>query len=249
VTSFQKQSSLIIGRQPILEALKEGKQLERIFLQKNTVGDIISDIKKYAADLQVPINVVPPEKLNSLSKANHQGVIGVRSLVQYYELQQVIDFCTEKGETPLFLMLDGVTDVRNIGGIARSAVVCGAQAIIIPDRGVGALNEEAVKASAGALEQIHICRVTSLLKAVDSLHLNGFKVFSSELDAPVKVYDADFTEPSCIIVGNEEKGIQSYLTKASDVRFTIPMKGKFDSLNVSVATGIILFEALKQRMK
>ena len=146
-------------------------------------------------------------------------------------------------------MLDGVTDVRNIGGIARSALVCGAQAIIIPDRGVGALNEEAVKASAGALEKIHVCRVTSLLKAVDTLHLNGFKIYSSELEAPVKVFEADFSQPCCIIVGNEEKGIQSYLTKASDVRFTIPMKGKFDSLNVSVATGIILFEALKQRSK
>ena len=218
-------------------------------MPKNTIGDIIGEIKKFAAELQVPVNVVPVEKLNSLSRSNHQGVIAIRSFIRYLELQDVIDQCISKGDTPLFLMLDGVTDVRNIGGIARSALVCGAQAIIIPDRGVGALNEEAVKASAGALEKIHVCRVTSLLKAVDTLHLNGFKIYSSELEAPVKVFEADFSQPCCIIVGNEEKGIQSYLTKASDVRFTIPMKGKFDSLNVSVATGIILFEALKQRSK
>jgi 23S rRNA (guanosine2251-2'-O)-methyltransferase len=124
---------------------------------------------------------------------------------------------------------------------------CGAQAIIIPDKGVAALNEDALKSSAGALEQIHGCRVNSLLKDVDDLHLNGIKIFTSEMHAKQKLYDLNFSEPCCIVMGSEEKGIQSYLSKAADAHFSIPMKGEFDSLNVSVAAGIILYEAMKQR--
>lgn len=165
------------------------------------------------------------------------------------DLQQVIDHVVSQGDAPLFLMLDGVTDVRNIGAIARSALCCGAQAIIIPDKGVGALNEEAMKSSAGALEQIHICRVNSLLKAVDTLHLNGIKVFTSEMRAEENVYDLPFTDPCCVIMGDEGKGVQPYLAKAADHFFKIPMATAFDSFNVSVATGIILYEAMKHRMK
>jgi 23S rRNA (guanosine2251-2'-O)-methyltransferase len=147
------------------------------------------------------------------------------------------------------MMLDGITDVRNIGAITRTAVCCGAQAIIIPDKGVGAMNEEAMKSSAGALEKIQICRVTSLLKAIDTLHLNGISVYTSELKADKKVQDIDFSVPCCIVMGAEDKGIQAYIVKAADERFRIPMAGEFDSLNVSVSAGIILFEALKQRIK
>ncbi|HLY69496.1 MAG TPA: RNA methyltransferase, partial [Puia sp.] len=136
-----------------------------------------------------------------------------------------------------------------IGGIARSAVCCGAQAIIIPDKGVGALNEEAIKSSAGALENIHVSRVGSLLKAIDTLHLNGIKVFTSEMHAPKKVFEINFADPCCIIMGSEENGVQPYISKAADERFSIPMAGNFDSFNVSVAAGIILYEAMKIRLK
>ncbi len=149
---------------------------------------------------------------------------------------------------PLFLILDSVTDIRNIGAIARSALCCGAQAIIIPDKGVGALNEDAVKASAGALEQINICRVNSLMKAVDELHLNGIKVYASEMTAKTKLFDLDLKEPSAIVMGGEEKGVFPALMKICDDTFKIPMAGNFESLNVSVASGIILYEAMKQRM-
>jgi 23S rRNA (guanosine2251-2'-O)-methyltransferase len=144
-------------------------------------------------------------------------------------------------------MLDGVTDVRNIGAIARTALCCGAQAIVIPDKGVGALNEDAVKASAGALQKLAVCRVGSLLKAIDSMHLAGFQVYASEMRVDAKLQDMDFSGPSCIVLGSEDKGIQSYITKSCDRRFRIPMTGDFDSLNVSVSAGIILFEASKQR--
>ncbi|MCK9403141.1 MAG: 23S rRNA (guanosine(2251)-2'-O)-methyltransferase RlmB [Chitinophagaceae bacterium] len=243
-----KQSSLIIGRQPLVEALQSGKSIDKILLQKNTVGDIINTIRQLSREKNIPIQVVPVEKLNGMTKANHQGVLAIVARVAYMDLQQVIDHVVSNGELPLFLMLDGVTDVRNIGAIARSAVCCGAQALIIPDKGVGALNEEAMKSSAGALELIHVCRVNSLLKAVDDLHLNGIKVFTSEMRATENVFELPFEDPCCIILGDEGKGVQPHLAKAADHFFKIPMAGGFDSFNVSVASGIILYEALKHRM-
>jgi 23S rRNA (guanosine2251-2'-O)-methyltransferase len=243
-----KQSALIIGRQPLVEAFQSGKSIDKILLQKNTSGDVITTIRNIAREKNVPIQLVPVEKLNGMTKANHQGVIAFVARVTYMDLQQVIDHVVSEGVLPLFLMLDGVTDVRNIGAIARSAVCCGAQAIIIPDKGVGALNEEAMKSSAGALELVNICRVNSLLKAVDTLHLNGIKIFTSEMRASENVFDLPFNDPCCIIMGDEGKGVQPYLAKAADHFFRIPMASSFDSFNVSVASGIILYEAMKQRM-
>ena len=192
--------------------------------------------------------MVPIEKLNSMTRYNHQGVIGMNSIIQFFDLQQSIDHVIAKGDTPLFIMLDGVTDVRNIGAIARTALCCGAQIMIIPDKGIGAINEDAMKSSAGALQKIMVCRVNSLLKAIDTLHLNGIMVFTSEMKSDLKVFEIDFKQPACIVVGSEDKGIQPYITKAADQHYTIPMAGKFDSLNVGIAAGIALFEASKQRM-
>lgn len=242
-------STLIIGRQPLLEALQAGRPLDKILFQKNISGEAVQQIRQLARDAGVPVQVVPPEKLNHLTRANHQGIIAIASLIRYMDLQQVIDFVVGEGQTPLFIMLDGITDVRNIGAIARSAVCCGAQALIIPDKGVGALQEEALKSSAGALEWIQVCRVNSLLKAVDTLHLNGISVFTSEMRAEKKIYELSLTDPSCIIMGAEGKGVQPYLAKAADYFFSIPMAGNFNSFNVSVAAGIILYEAMKQRMQ
>ncbi len=231
----------------MLEALHAGKQIDRIFIQKNTGGDVIYEIRKLANDADIPVNVVPVEKLNSFTRANHQGIVAIAGLISYMDLQQVIDHVVSSGELPLFVMLDGITDVRNIGAIARSALCCGAQAIIIPDKGVGAINEEAMKSSAGALNSIHVCRVNSLIKAVDTMHLNGIKVCTAEMTSQKKLNDINWQEPCCVIMGSEDKGIQPFLTKVADERFTIPMSGKFESFNVSVAAGIILYEALRQR--
>jgi 23S rRNA (guanosine2251-2'-O)-methyltransferase len=243
-----KKSQLIIGRQPLMETIRSGRAVDKILLQRNTAGESIAEIRQLAREYNIPVQVVPVEKLDSLTRANHQGVIAFAGLVQYLDLQQVIDHVVGAGGTPLFMMLDGVTDVRNIGAIARSALCCGAQALVIPDKGTGALNEEAMKSSAGALERIHICRVASLLKAVDTLHLNGIRVFTSEMNAPKKVFELPLAEPCCIVMGSEDKGVQAYIRKAADEHFTIPMTGDFDSLNVSVAAGIILYEAMKHRL-
>lgn len=247
-TPKPKQSSLIIGRQPLVEALQSGKAIERIYMLRGASGEIIPLIKQLANEHSVPINQVPAEKLNSLSQANHQGIIALAAEINYLDLQDVISSVVDKGEVPLFLILDGITDVRNIGAIARSAVCCGAQAIIIPDKGIAALNEEAMKSSAGALEKISICRVNSLLKAIDTLHLNGISIMGSEMEAKERLFDLDWTTPTAIIMGSEDKGIYPALRKATDKLFNIPMSQQFESFNVSVAAGIILFEAFKQRM-
>lgn len=243
-----KQPALIIGRQPVVEALESGRAIDKILLQSNVSGDIIGKIRQLAKKHNVPVQMVPAEKLNSYTRSNHQGCMALAALIRYMDLQQVIDHVISSGKLPLFLMLDGVTDVRNIGGMARTAVSCGAQALIIPDKGVGALNEEAIKASAGALEKINVCRVGSLLKAIDDLHLNGIKVLVSAMNQQKKLEDLNFGEPCCIVMGSEGRGVQPYISKAADEQFSIPMTGDFDSFNVSVAAGIILYEAMKQRI-
>ena len=243
-----KKSSLVIGRNAVIDALRNGQQLDRIYLDTKAVGQDINEIKGLATQLAVPVNYVPVAKLNGFNITDHEGVVAQIAKVQYQNLQDVISFVMEQGEAPLFLILDGITDIRNIGGIARTALCCGVHAIVIPDKGVGALNEDAILTSAGALEKIAVCRVNSLMKAVDELHLNGIKVFASEMTAAKNVADADFKEPAAIIMGSEEKGIYPALMKICDERIKIPMKNDFESLNVSVATGIILYEAMKQRL-
>ena len=242
-----KNSSIIIGRQPLIESLQSGKNIDKILFQKNITGDAVGIVRKLAREKNIPIQYVPAEKLNAITRSNHQGMIAYKALVDYINLQQVIDHVVGSGQVPLFVILDGITDVRNIGGIARTAVCCGAQAIIIPDKGVGALNEEALKSSAGALEKINVCRVNSLMKAVDDLHLNGISVFTSDMKAGQKLRELDFKVPSAIIMGSEERGVFPGLIKISDDTFSIPMAGDFESLNVSVAAGIILYEAMSQR--
>ncbi len=243
-----KKNTLVIGREAVIKAMKEGRALDRIYLQATVHGPVIDEIKKLAESSNVPINKVPVEKLNNFNVSNHEGCIAQMSKIKYQDLQDIISFVVDKGEVPLFLILDGITDIRNIGGIARSAFCFGVNAIIIPDKGVGALNEDAILTSAGALEQIPVCRVNSLMKAVDELHLNGIRVFATEMKATKRSFECNFTEPCAIVMGGEEKGIYPALFKICDESFQIPMAGDFDSLNVSVATGIVLYEVMKQRM-
>ncbi len=245
---FVPKKNIIAGRNPVVEALKNKQTIDKILLSKNASGDVVHEIRTLAKEQNVPIQYVPVQKINGLTNVQHQGIIAFKSAVRYQDLQQVIDFVNSQGEVPLFIILDGVTDVRNIGAIARTAVCCGAQAIIIPDKGVGALNEDAVKTSAGALEQINICRVNSLMKAVDELHLNGIKVYASEMTATSKLYELELKEPCAIVMGSEDKGVFPALMKICDEKFNIPMVNNFESLNVSVAAGMILYETMKQRV-
>ncbi|HKZ66283.1 MAG TPA: 23S rRNA (guanosine(2251)-2'-O)-methyltransferase RlmB [Chitinophagaceae bacterium] len=244
-----KKSSLVIGRQAVIAAINEGQQLDRIYLDSKAQGQDINDIKKLAAQQAIPVNYVPAAKLSSFNITGHEGCVAQIARVQYHNLQEIISFVVDKGESPLFLILDGITDIRNIGGIARTAHCTGVHAIIIPEKGVGALNEDAILTSAGALEKIAVCRVNSLMKAVDELHLNGVKVFASEMTAAKNIYDCDFKGPCAIVMGSEDNGIYPALMKICDEKIKIPMAGDFESLNVSVATGMILYEVMKQRMQ
>jgi 23S rRNA (guanosine2251-2'-O)-methyltransferase len=242
-----KKSSLVIGRNAVAEAIRSGKQLDRIYLQNTAHGKEIDEIRSLALKHTIPINKVPVEKLNGFNITNHEGCVAQIAKVQYYDLQEVISHIVDKGASPLLLILDGITDIRNIGGIARTAYCCGVHAIIIPEKGVGALNEDAILTSAGALEKIAVCRVNSLMKTVDELHLNGIKVYASEMTAEKNIAQINFTEPCALVMGSEEKGIYPALMKICDEKIKIPMANAFESLNVSVATGIILYEAMKQR--
>ncbi len=242
-----KKSTLVIGPKAVLEALDSGLQLDKVYLDIKSFGPDVHRIRQAAASRGVPIQMVPLAKLNSFHIDQHEGCVAQKAKVQYHDLQDVISWVNDRGQTPLFLILDGITDVRNIGGIARTAYCSGVHALIIPDKGVGALQEDAILTSAGALEKIPVCRVNSLLKAIDDLHLNGIQVMASVMRSGTPIDQADLSQPLALILGGEEKGIYPALLKAADLQVHIPMQTDFDSLNVSVATGMILYETMKQR--
>lgn len=239
---------MLIGRKPIVEALQQGTTVEKIFLLRSATGEEVNEIKKLARDRNIPLSMVPVEKLNGLTKAQHQGVVAWTSLLTYTELQDAISHVVEQGQTPLFVMLDGVTDVRNVGAIARSALCCGAQGIILPTSSSASLTEEAVKTSAGALNKILLCRIPSVQQAIDVLRLNGIQVLGTQMKGSIPVYKAELTAPTCIVMGAEDKGIGKDVLKRADGFIHIPMAKSFDSLNVSVAAGMVLYEAMRQRI-
>jgi len=244
-----KKNSYIFGRHPIIDAIQSGTSFEKIFLQQGTRGEFEKELRQITKTHNIPVHIVPKEKLNRLTLANHQGVIGIISLIPFYQLDDILPFIYEKSETPLILILDGVTDIRNLGAIARTAEICGVHTIIIPKKGSGQINAEAIKSSAGALTKIPICRVQSLDAALDTLEWSGITPFVSNLGGKNMVFDCDFTQPVAIIMGAEGKGVNREILKRVDNHFIIPQKGTTDSFNVSVATGIILYEALKQRIR
>ncbi|MFM8805806.1 MAG: 23S rRNA (guanosine(2251)-2'-O)-methyltransferase RlmB [Sphingomonadales bacterium] len=244
-----KKNTLVVGPSAVRQALEQGPALDRIYLDTKLQDANAASIRKLAAENGVPVLYVPAIKLANFNAGEHGGCIAQKSRVQYSALQDVISQTVESGQAPLFLILDGITDIRNIGGIARTAYCAGVHALIIPERGVGALQEDAILTSAGALEKIAVCREPSLLKAVDTLHLNGIQVLAAAMRSATQVASVDLTLPVAIVLGSEDKGIYPALQKQCDLAFSIPMQHDFESLNVSVAAGMILYEAMKQRLK
>jgi 23S rRNA (guanosine2251-2'-O)-methyltransferase len=239
---------LLVGRKPVLEALELGTTIEKIFLLRTATGPEINEIKQRAREYNIPISQVPVEKLDYMTKSQHQGIVAWTSLLQYIDLQAGISYVVEKGETPLFLLLDGITDVRNVGAIARSALCCGAQGIILPTSHAASLTEEAIKTSAGALRKILLCRTPSVQQAMDVLRLNGIQILGTQMKGSVPVYESNLIIPTAIVMGAEDTGISKEVLKRADQLIRIPMVSNFDSLNVSVAAGMILYEALRQRV-
>jgi 23S rRNA (guanosine2251-2'-O)-methyltransferase len=239
---------LLVGRKPVLEALEQGVTIEKIFLLRTAAGPEINTIKQKAREFNIPVSQVPVEKLDYLTKVLHQGVVAWTSLLQYIDLQDGISHVVEKGEVPLFLLLDGITDVRNVGALARSALCCGAQGIILPASHAASLGEDAIKTSAGALRKILLCRTPSVKQAMDVLRLNGIQILGTQMKGSVPVYESNLSIPSVVVMGAEDTGISKDVLKRADQLIRIPMVSGFDSLNVSVAAGMILYEALRQRL-
>lgn len=241
-------NQFIYGIHPVEEALSAGTTIERIFIQKGIHKEGVMQIVRLAQQQEIPVLFVPIEKLNRLHR-NHQGIAAVVSPVQFFKTDDILAQAYSKGEDPLLMIADRITDVRNFGAIARTALCSGVHAIIIPQTETAALNAEAVKASAGALNKIAVCREKNLLQLIRQLKLNGIQVIAADMQGTKYVFEADLKIPTAIIMGSEGEGIAPDLLRLADEIVKIPMKGKFESLNVSVAAGMILYEVMKQRME
>ncbi len=243
----------IFGRKPVIEAITAGKRFDKILMLKGATGDEIKTIQNLARQTETPVQSVPKEKLESVARkyskykeANHQGVLGFLSMVDYYSLDDVMNNALSRGKNPLFVVLDGVTDVGNFGAIARSAECLGADAVVIPAQGAAQINAEAMKASAGALNKIFVCREKSLFTALKFLKASGVKVYGADMKGQA-VSQVDWNVPVAIVLGSEGYGISAELLKICDDKISIPMSGTIESLNVSVSAGIILYEAARNR--
>lgn len=238
---------MLFGSRAVIEAVRAGKELDKILIQNNVSNELISELKKLIRDNNIPYQYVPPEKLNKLSNKNHQGVIAYLASVEYQEIENILPSLFEQGKTPLLLILDRITDVRNFGAIARTAECSGVNAIIIPSRGSAQINGDAIKTSAGALHDIAVCRSENLKSTIDYIKESGVQLVCCTEKSDKHYYDIDLSTPTAIIMGSEEDGISGEYLKRSDKNVKIPLLGKIESLNVSVATGIILYEAVRQR--
>lgn len=222
--------------------------MEKILFQQGVRGELEKEIRHLAKAHQIPLKVVPKEKLNRLVRGNHQGVLAWLALVEYQSLEVVLPFVFEQGETPLLVVLDRITDVRNFGAICRSAECAGAHAVVVGQSGAAPANDEAMKASAGALARIRLCRERSLFSAVEALQFSGVQVVATALnDRAVRIDQVDFSLPTALLLGSEGEGVHPKLLKMADRVARIPQATNFDSYNVSVAAGIVLYEVLRQR--
>ena len=240
-------NEMVFGIRAIIEAIRAGKEIDKLFIQKNLSNDLISELTQNAKDYNIPISKVPVEKLNRITRKNHQGAIAYISAIQYSSLDNVISSTYEKGESPLLLILDRITDVRNFGAIARTAECAGVHGIIIPDKGSAAINSDALKTSAGGLNFIPVCREHNLKSTIQYLKDNGLLIVACTEKTEDELYAAPLKEPCAIILGSEEDGISPEYLKLSDSKVKIPMTGNIGSLNVSVSAGVIIYEAIRQR--
>jgi len=249
-TKQQKKQSenLIFGLRPVIEAVKAGKDIDKLFIQNGLKNELFGEMMSLLKKHNIVYQYVPIEKLNRLTNKNHQGVVGYISTIEYNRIDKVLPMVFETGKTPLVLILDRITDVRNFGAIARTAECAGVDAIVIPMRGAAQINADAIKTSTGALHTIPVCREENLKDVIDYLRESGLQVIACTEKTDDNYYAIDFTLPCAIIMGSEEDGISPEYLKKSDSKAKIPLLGEISSLNVSVATGIILYEAVKQRL-
>ncbi len=239
---------IIAGRNPVLELLQSDKEVEKVLLSKNATGDVVKQILQLCRDKSVYYQFVPEVKIQSLSKANHQGVLAFTGLIQYYNVQEIIDYVFSKGEEPLLLILENVTDVRNLGALARTALGLGVHAIIFPKKESAAVNDIAVKISAGALLKIPVCRVDNIIATIKDIKNNGIKIIGLDGTADKYMHEAAANVPLALIAGSEDEGISNPVIRLIDELVKLPMQADLESYNVSVATAMALYEINRQKM-
>jgi len=240
--------NVVFGTRAVIETIKAGKTIDKLLIQKGLQNDLLSQLLALTRKYQIAISNVPIEKLNRVTRKNHQGVIAFVSAINFVTLHNIVANSYEDSRTPLVLILDRVTDVRNFGAICRSAECAGVNGIVIPSKGGAMINRDAVKTSAGALNYLSICKEVNLLGAVKYMKESGFQIIACTEKTNEYIYAAELNIPTAIILGSEEDGISTELIEASDLLCKIPILGEIGSLNVSVAAGIILYECIRQRL-
>lgn len=235
---------MVYGLRPVIEAARSGAQIERVLIQNGLNSSLMGELRTALKEHDIPFQYVPAEKLNKLTTGNHQGVVATLASIRYQNFMELV----EREDAPrLVVLLDHITDVRNMGAIARTAECTGVGALVVPDRGTAAMNEDAIKTSSGALLRLPVCREPNLKTVVNLAKQCGYQVVASTEKGAVHYREVDFTQPTLLIMGNEETGISPELLKLSDVRAQLPIVGEVASLNVSVAAGVMMYEALEQR--
>ena len=244
---MREKQEILFGLRPVIEALNAGTELDKVLIKKGLGGELSHELMQSIRSAGIPFQIVPAEKLNRITRKNHQGVVAFVSLISYSPIDEIIQRIFEEGENPLVVVLDGITDVRNFGAIARSAEVAGAHAVVIPEKGGAQINADAIKTSAGALLNIPVCRVKNLVKSARELQSSGLKLLGATEKAEKLHYHAEMSGPLAIVMGSEDTGISMELLRICDELIKIPQHGKIDSLNVSSAAAVLLFESERQR--
>lgn len=242
----QNKQQVIYGLRPVIEALASGQQVERVLIQNGLNSSLLNELRSKLKECDVPFQYVPVEKLNKMTTGNHQGVVATIAAVKYHSFMELVETLPEMATV---VLLDHVTDVRNMGAIARTAECTGVSALVVPDHGSAAINEDAVKTSSGALLRLPVCREQNLKTVVNLAKQYGYQVVAATEKGAVHYREVNFRQPTLLVMGNEETGISTELLKMSDVRAKLPIVGEVASLNVGVAAGVFMYEALEQRLK
>jgi 23S rRNA (guanosine2251-2'-O)-methyltransferase len=244
---MQKESDCIFGLRPVIEAIRAGKQIDRLLVKQGLQGLLYHELMTEVKNHDIVYQIVPVERIELVTRKNHQGVLAWLSEIEYQHIANLLPMIFEKGVDPLIIALDGVSDVRNFGAIVRSAECLGAHAILIPEKGSARITADAVKTSAGALHIFPVCREKSIVKSIEYLKDSGLKVISATEKYGLEAHKAKLSGPAVLIMGSEEKGVSRELLALTDQEVRIPMTGTIGSLNVSVAAGILIYEIVRQR--
>nr|WP_320022924.1 23S rRNA (guanosine(2251)-2'-O)-methyltransferase RlmB [uncultured Draconibacterium sp.] len=237
----------LFGTRAVIEAIKKGKTIDKILIKKGLRNELISELQQLIKETEIGVQYVPIEKINRITRKNHQGVLAFISPIEFDNIETVIPGIYEEGKTPLLLVLDQITDVRNFGAIARSAECAGVQAIIIPEKGMARIGADAVKTSAGAIHNIPICKTNNLYHTVRFLKDSGIKIVAATEKGDKLYSNADMKSPLAIVMGSEDTGVSAQILKLADEQLRIPILGQIESLNVSVSAALMIYEAVRQR--